>query len=292
MTLPRIPQSNAPIMQPNGVLSWEWYRWLSELNAAIDEASENAAMAALTPAGREGNVVVGDVTLATTHDILKYDGTKWINSNTARLSTLSLTDGLILSGTSGEGVKVDVTTPTFGWHDMLGQIHTRGVGATDPAWTAYRGTISAYLFQVNDVAWCTFHMPHDYVPGSDLHLHIHWSHISAAVVSGAATWSFDVSYAKGHNQAAFSAPITATVSQNASTTQYQHMIAEVQISNAGGDASHIDRALLEVDGLILVRVTLTANTLNAATDVFGHMLDIHYQSTGCPTKNKAPSFYV
>lgn len=215
-----------------------------------------------------------------------------------------VTTNLDLSGTSGTGVKVDLTSPTFGWHDMLGPISIRGVGATDPGYNVYRGGIRGYQFAVNDEIFIEFHIPHDYVPGTDLHIHAHWSvkqttkagAATNAVTGGSVTWGFEVSYAKGHNQAAFSAPVTATVVQNASTTQYQHMIAEVQVSAASPSASQIDSDNIEVDGLVIVRAYLSANNLTVSAGSvpapFLHMVDIHYQSSNIATKNKAPNFYV
>jgi hypothetical protein len=216
----------------------------------------------------------------------------------------TVTTNLDLSGTSGTGVKVDLTTPTFGWHDMLGPISIRGVGATDPGYNVYRGGIRGYQFAVNDEVFIEFHIPHDYVPGSDLHIHAHWSvkqttkagAATNAVTGGSVTWSFEASYSKGHNQAAFSVPVTATVTQNASTTQYQHMIAEVQLSAATPSGSQIDSDNIEVDGLLLVRAYLSANNMTVSAGSvpapFLHMVDIHYQTNNLATKNKAPSFYV
>ena len=68
------------------------------------------------------------------------------------------------------------------------------------------------------------------------------------------------------------------------------MIAEVAFTNYGGDATHFDRAVIETDGLLAVMTKLTANT--TGVDPFLHYVDIHYQSTGLPTKNKAPNFYT
>jgi hypothetical protein len=72
-------------------------------------------------------------------------------------------NNLVLPKTSDKGVKIDVTTPTFGWRDLRAEIRTRGVGATDPNDTTYIGNIKAYTFAVNDEAWIEFHIPHDYV---------------------------------------------------------------------------------------------------------------------------------
>ena len=147
-------------------------------------------------------------------------------------------------------------------------------------------------------------MPHDYVKGSDMFIHVHWSQIvvdtgGVAGVPGVAKWYFDISYADGHGTAGgvadpFVAPIQTFIIQQGSTTQYGHMIAEVQFTNLGGDATHFDRNKLSVDGLILVRMWRDSNdpadTLNQ--DPYVHFVDLHYQSTNLATKNKAPNFYT
>jgi hypothetical protein len=228
------------------------------------------------------------------NDLIVYDSTnnRWVNTADPIVDTISINDNAIFSGTSGEGNRVDITTPTFPWQDMLGPITIRGVAATDPRYTTYRGNLRQYQFKVGDFVEVSFHVLHDYVPSTDMYLHTHWSHNSAAVTSGSITWSFEIWYAKSHDQAPFPASKTITVTQNGSTTQYQHMIAEVAFTNDGGDATHYDRADIEIDGLIIVLVSLSANTLNAATDPFLHMCDIHYQTTSIGSKNKAPNFYV
>jgi hypothetical protein len=203
------------------------------------------------------------------------------------------TNHLVLAKTSGVGIKVDAAgTPTFGWRDIIGQVVARGSPAVDPAFNIFRTPIRAYQFTVNDEVYIAYHLPHDYVPGTDLHLHAHWAHASATVTSGSVTWTFESTYAKGHNQAAFIAPLTTTAVQTASTTQYQHMVAETAISSTGGSATLIDNALFEPDGIIMVRVRLTANTMNGTPEPFMFTCDLHYQSTNIGTKQKAPVFYT
>ncbi len=210
----------------------------------------------------------------------------------------------VIPKTSGVGIKVDVATPTFGWRDILGPIGIKTAGATDPVWTAYRGSIYAYTFDTATAeCFITFHIPHDYVPGSDMYIHMHWSQIvvdtgGLAGIPGVVEWNFDITYADGHGTAGgaadpFIAPITVTVTQQASTTQYGHMIAEVQFTNNGGTGGLIDSNTIVIDGLLLVRAYRikgnAADTLNQAP--FGHTCDIHYQSTNMATKNKSPNFY-
>lgn len=228
------------------------------------------------------------------NDLIAWDNAnqRFINTSDPVVDTISVNDNIIMSGTTGEGIEVDISSPTFGWQDMIGEIKIRGIAATDPSYPIYRNNIRAYQFSLNDVVWNEFHVLHDYVPGTDLYIHTHWSHTSAAVTTGSVTWSFEITYAKGHDQAPFPATKTITVTQNGSTTQYQHMIAEVAFTAATADATHFDRDDIEIDGLILVRTELTANSLSAATDPFLHYVDIHYQTTNIGSKNKAPNFYV
>jgi hypothetical protein len=228
------------------------------------------------------------------NDLIAWDNAnqRWTNTSDPVVDTITVNDNIIMSGTTGEGIEVDPATPTFGWQDMLGPITIRGIAATDPSYPIYRDGLRAYQFALNDVVWNEYHILHDYVPGTDLYIHAHWSHNSATVTSGSVTWSFEISYAKGHDQAPFPASKTITVTQAGSTTQYQHMIAEVAFTAATADATHFDRDDIEIDGLVLVKTELTANTLNAATDPFLHMVDIHYQTTNIGSKNKAPNFYV
>ncbi len=206
-------------------------------------------------------------------------------------------DNIVLPKTSGKGILVDTVSPTYGWKDLIGRISIRGLAfANDPNAVNYRGTLKQFQFAVNDEVEVEFHIPHDYAPGTDIHLHFHWSHNATTVTGGSVTWGAEVSYAKGHNQAPFSAPVTFTVAQNASTTQYQHMIAEGQLSASSPSASQIDTDNLEPDGLILVRIFLSANNLTVSAggipEPFLHFADIHYQSTQTATKQKAPNFYT
>lgn len=132
----------------------------------------------------------------------------------------------------------------------------------------------------------TYHVPHDYVPSTDIFFHMHWSNAAATPNTGNVVWSFDYSYAKGFNQAPFSAFTKVSVTQACPATRYQHMVAET--------AAITIAALTEPDGLILVRAYRDASVgADTCTDaVFAHTADIHYQATGIGTKNKAPNFYT
>jgi hypothetical protein len=151
-----------------------------------------------------------------------------------------------MSKATGKGIKVDTATPTYPWADLLGEITLRG-GGEDPSFDVYRGAIRQFSLTTTGTkaVYNNFHIPHDYVPGTDIFIHAHWSCIAAP--TGNIKFYWDVTYAKGHNQAVFPAPITTSIVQASSATPYRQMIAEVQLSAASPSAAQIDTDDLEVD---------------------------------------------
>lgn len=200
-------------------------------------------------------------------------------------------DGQVYPKTKGIGLKVDHASPDWGWHDLLSTIRLDG-GVGDPTYVTYQGNIHQAQFDVDNHVDIEFHMPHDYAMGTDLYIHAHWSHNNANVTGGSITGTFEATYAKGHNQMSFVTPIVVTVVQDASLIRYQHMIAEGQLSAPGGAGGLLKTEDIEVDGLILAQIKLTGNTMDGGAKPFLHAVDIHYQSTGLPTKQKAPDFWT
>ena len=199
--------------------------------------------------------------------------------------------------TQGKGIKIDsLGTPDFGWHNLTSQILTEA-GVNEPAWVTYRGAIKQRQFaETIDYGYLGWHIPHDYAMGTNIFVHCHWSHTGTLVTGGSVTFGYEITYAKGHDQAAFPATTTVTVAQNASTTQYQHMIAEGAASVSGGSATQLDTDLIEPDGVILGRVFVDSNDITVSgggvPDPFIHFVDIYYQSTGIATKQRAPDFWT
>lgn len=210
-----------------------------------------------------------------------------------------LRDGVDLKVPSApdKGLRVDsLGTPDFGWHDLVGELFVPDPSdPLAPSFATYRGGIKQWRFGVDDEAHVRYHLPHDYLMGSDLYIHVHWSHASTQVTGGTVTWGFELTYAKGHNQQAFGSPITIVEIQNAPIQQYRHMICEAPASILGGSANLLDNSILEVDGLLMGRVFLDSNDITVSgggvPELFVHYVDIHYRSTGVPTKNRAPTFW-
>jgi len=209
-----------------------------------------------------------------------------VNENFAELGAGKFESGLILPKTSGVGIKVELADPTFGWRDILGTPQEPTVGSGRPSWVQIASSgIFTWSFATNDYQFYTFHLPHDYVPGTPVYFHVHW--FGAQTAGGSTRWTFNYIYSKGHNQAAFPTTAAATFAQQVqNAAAYTHMIAESAAETIAG---------LEVDGLILVKVTRVAPTggpSDVSGSVFAPCIDLHYQSTNMATKSKSPDFYT
>lgn len=204
-------------------------------------------------------------------------------------------NGILIPKTQNKGILIDPDSPDFGWADILGTVFVEAANPTAAGFNTYKGGLKGYQFNVGDEAHVNFHIPHDYVMGSDMYIHVHWSHNSTLVTGGSVTWGIELSYAKGHDQEVFGDNKTVLITENASLSQYRHMIAEEQMSISGGAAAMLDTDLIEVDGIIMCRLFLSSNDMTssgAVPDPFAHFVDIHYQSTGVGTKQKAPDFWT
>ena len=258
---------------------------LSYNGSTIPEILTNATLGALTL--KRGSA-------ADTDSVLE------VQNGAGDLTSKILGDGtFVLPKTSGIGFKLDTTTPTYPWKDLLGRIDIDETGVNAATLGAFiGGSVRNYAFGTGDKCDLVFHIPHDYVPGSDFFIHIHWAHNGTAI-SGDFVGSLAYTYAKGHNQAIFAAEKTVDVTYStvniATTPRYQHRIDEVQLSSSGGSATLLDSSLIEADGLISMNYTqttiptITGGSPNAPYIFF---IDIHYQSTGLGTKQKSPPFWV
>lgn len=193
---------------------------------------------------------------------------------------------IAIPSTATSGIKTGrEPNQDWGWRDITGPIETRGVGVNDPDWESIGGSIqSGFRFLLNHQCWIPFHVPHDYVPGTDIYFHVHWL-CAGTDTTNTVKWQFDYMFAKGFGQEAY--PIgalpSAVYAEQASAGQYYHMVSET---------AAITIANLEVDGIVYIRLKRIANGATDVTDpVFVLTSDIHYQSNNMATINKAPSFY-
>jgi len=206
-------------------------------------------------------------------------------------------DTLVLPKTSGKGIKVDPASPTFGWKDLIGYMNVDAAALNAATLSTFiGGSIRRWAFSAGDKADLEFHIPHDYVPGTDMYIHYHWSHNGTAI-SGNIVGTFVHTYSDGYG-GVFSAEKTVTstyaTTNIATTPRYVHRIEETQLSSAGGSASLLDSSLIKVDGVIGVNFTMTTiPTITGGTpnEPFVFFVDIHYQSTQMGTKTRNTPFY-
>lgn len=204
--------------------------------------------------------------------------------------------GLVVPHQSGNGIKVNQSTPTYPWRDIIGAVQPKASGAGSPTRRIYRGgEVGVFSFAANDVCDFCFHIPHDYVPGSDLLFHVHWSH-NGTSISGNAVFDFYYTYAKRTSGMVFPAEKMITVSVStpnvATIPQYSHRVDETALTAADATATLTDRDLIEVDGLIEGTIKLRTLPTIGSGFLFIHTCDIHYQSTNMGTVSSAPDYYT
>lgn len=239
--------------------------------------------------------------LATLDDLVAYDLT---NQNiVAGLGYTPLNKaGDILLGSLGFpkaiGTAIKIESQ-YGWKDLIGDISPKVGGSSAPALRTFIPGITEYSYQAADAGSGKYHLPHDYAPGTDLFLHVHWGH-NGTNINGTLRLDYTVTYASGHGQGAFSSSVSTSIIVTGlsavTAPSKQHMVSEIQLSTPGGSSSLLDTDLIEVDGLILFNFVVTTipsisgSAYSNAPYLF--TMDLHMQSTGLPTKNRLPSFYA
>jgi hypothetical protein len=189
-----------------------------------------------------------------------------------------------ISKVSGVGIKVDTDAPTFPWRDILGVIDVQTTGPSNPAYKAVNGTaFYDFQFDIGEKCQMNYHIPHDYVAGTDVFFHAHW--MTVGTQTDTAKWEFTYAYADGHGGGSFplASPTTVTAEEAADGVAYTHFVTETAAQTIA----------MEPDGILEVIITrITNGGTDLTDDVFLKMGDLHYQSTNIGTKEKAPDFYA
>lgn len=242
--------------------------------------------ASLTLAGTDGKIMTfpsTDATIARTDAAQTFTGAQGFAS------------GLIVPKTTTTGIQVDTASPTWPWRDIIGAVSPKASGVGSPVRAAYAGgNVGVYAFAAGDICDFCFHMPHDWVPGTDIFFHVHWSH-NGTSISGNAVFDFYYQIAKrdGNFGAEKDVTITYNTTNIGTTPQYRHRVDETQLTASVATATLAATSELEVDGIIEGTLKLTTlPTIGGAGKLFIHTCDIHYQSTNVGTKNKASNFYA
>jgi hypothetical protein len=178
------------------------------------------------------------------------------------------------------------------WKDLVGATNFKGSGSSIPPFKAYRGVIWKTGFNTtgNTIYYFNYHIPHDYIKGTDIFIHAHHS-TTSATETGAFEFQLHASYAAVDDQ--FNDPIRAADITHTYTTsdQYRHTVSEIQLSTSGGSGSLLDTDLFDTDGLIFIRLRRQdTDTILFPDNLFLHQVDIHYQAYSGGTISKVAPF--
>jgi len=174
-----------------------------------------------------------------------------------------------------------------GWKDNVVMLNLgQSGGVAEPDFINFIGTIKQWAFSASteEELYVTFHMNHDYAPGTAIFPHVHWTPSDAS--TGVVRWGIELTAAKGYGAEAFTSTTTVYIDQEAGGVDRQHNIAEVASGLLGGD--------IEVDTVIMCRIFRDATHANDTygADAFGICVDIHYQVDRNSTPQKNPDFYT
>ena len=136
------------------------------------------------------------LTLPNVTDTLAVLGANTFTANQTINGTANISDNIILPKASGKGIMIDNSSPTFGWKDLLGQIYPKSSGVGSPTLSEFipGGNVRQFCYAVGEDGDGDFHIPHDYVLGTDLFFHLHWAHNGTALLEpdGIIMFHYDV----------------------------------------------------------------------------------------------------
>ena len=196
-----------------------------------------------------------------------------------------------VKGTDLEPVEVDnnflelSNRTNTGWQNLRGEMSFDGL-SNPPTPTSYNGVyLPSYAASSVNACTVTFHLPHDFVPGSTIYPHGHFMTPTAS--TGDVVWTFSIMAATEYSlneggaipaTAAFGAPSTASVIASLLPEHKDiHLLREPDVG--------ITIPWLAPDAVILMNVerTATSGSDTYPDPVFLFSIDLYYQSLGFGT---------
>ena len=171
--------------------------------------------------------------------------------------------------------------PTIGWKDNINLFlsSARGKGLDDPSWEDIGNGIWGWNFAQGDELFFMFHVNHDYMLGTNCYPHVHWMSNDAIAIGEGVDWTIEYTIARGYSRdSLLGIPTPFTLSFVAS----EPYVAGIHHVTEASDNQAFD--LIEPDTLVSGIVRLS--TKNVSGDVFGLLLDLHYQSNREHTPNR------
>ena len=199
--------------------------------------------------------------------------------------------GTDLTPSEVDGNFSDLDTRTaMGWRDLICGLDTRS-GPSEPVLTNYRNGIYLFAFlpEINQEAFGTAHIDHDYALGTELFPHFHYS--VGDTETGTIRWGIEYTHARRFDDTGntvFGPTNIIYVEQAINGVAYTHYVAQPTPGNG------IQGAGINIDTVILLRVFRDAEHENDTYSgiAYGITLDLHYQCERYATPNKDPNFFV
>lgn len=176
-----------------------------------------------------------------------------------------------------------------GWNDLVQDVIVKP-GTNAPSVEQFRDGLWGFAFDPdnNQEVFANFHLRHDYVPGTMVYPHVHWSVNSTS--TGTIRFGVEFTWARRRDSASGqrSYPQTQTIYINVNVTsssQYTHGVSE-SVEGAG-----IPGEGLDVDSIIKCRFFRDAENDTFPDKVFFDTVDIHYQCDVFSTPLRVPPFW-
>lgn len=197
-----------------------------------------------------------------------------------------------------DGIKVNNKYP---WMDVVGTLAPRSSSTGAAIQTSlFNALVAGYPLTATSVVDVIFHVPHDYMPGTDVFLHHHWGHQGTAI-SGSLVITANISMVtRTAGISVMTTPVVSTTTISGLTItnmpKWSVRIDETQISTPGGSSTMLDTNAITPDSLIIIRYsTPTIPSLSGSAvknNPYFFASDIHMQSNMIGTPNKDPNFYA
>lgn len=163
------------------------------------------------------------------------------------------------------------------WTDSQAPAASLRVGGTAPAFAAFRNGIYAYYFGTNEEVHGSIQLPHDYIAGSTLRPHVHFSFATNPAAAATVIWGLEYSICSVNGVYAASTTVTATYTA-AGDEAFKHCVLGF------GDVTGTG---LRESCIMLARIYRSGGT--SAPEPALLSFDIHYQRGNFGTVDEYPS---
>jgi hypothetical protein len=174
------------------------------------------------------------------------------------------------------------------WQNLRAQIDVSGTSIPPPK-IAYKGVFQIHAFDANSVQECNalFHIPHDFVVGSDFYPHGHI--LQMTTNSGTVRWGFDFIWANEFNYGGL--VVAPDMKFGSIMTTYVEVILDGTTQDVNlvvETPTPINLPTMGPDAVIMLRIFRDANHPNDTyPDSIGLLfVDAYYQSQGFGTSSR------